>query len=154
MQRLIINGTLLAGITLVGIGCGNDNGLLRPKGRVVKGGEAFVPDEGTYLQVYLVPIFEDGKPPDNFYAAEVDQETGVFRPAGAMKEGIPPGKYRVCLELRDKKKKDQFGGKFDVDGSPYVFDYEEGMEEVVIDLDAPPPPSVQSLYGARSPSGG
>jgi hypothetical protein len=154
MQRPIINGTLLVGITLVGIGCGKDNGLLRTMGRVVKGGEAFVPDEGTHLQIYLVPIPEDGKPPANFYAAEVEPGTSVFRASGAMKEGVPPGKYRVCLELMDKKKKDQFGGKFDADTSPYIFDVDEETEEIVIDLDAPPPPSVQSLYGTRPASGG
>jgi hypothetical protein len=142
----------MAGVTFVTAGCGNDE-LLRTKGRVVKGGETFVPEEGTHLQIQFVPINEDGKSPENVYAAEVDPETSVFRPWGAMKKGMPPGKYRVALELRDRKKKDLFEGKYDTGVSPYIFDVDEDTEEIVIDLDNPPPPPAATLYGQRAASG-
>ncbi len=47
---------------------------------------------------------------------------------------MPPGKYRVAVELM-KKKKDQFGGKFDTIRSPFVFDVDGQTKEIVIDLD-------------------
>jgi hypothetical protein len=79
----------------------------------------------------------DGKPPADFYYAKVDQTTGVFRPSGKNGKGMPPGKYRVAVELM-KKKKDQFGGKFDAEKSPFVFEVDANLSEIVIDLDRVP----------------
>ena len=50
---------------------------------------------------------------------------------------MPPGKYRVAVELM-KKKKDQFGGKFNEDKSPFVVEVDSKTPEIVIDLDNPP----------------
>jgi hypothetical protein len=117
-------------------GCGGD-GLLRTSGRVVKAGQRFVPEEGQYLQITFVPIAPDGTPPADFYYAEVDQTTGTFRPAGKTGRGMPPGKYRVAVELM-KKKKDQLDGRFDAEKSPFVFDVDGRTAEIVLDLDNPP----------------
>jgi hypothetical protein len=51
-----------------------------------------------------------------------------------------------------KNKKDLLNGKYDQLASPYIFDVDADTEEIVIDLDAPPQPSVQSLYGSRASS--
>jgi hypothetical protein len=117
-------------------GCGGD-GLLRTQGRLLKGGQPFVPKEGEYVEITFVPIPSDGKPAQDYYFADVDQTTGTFQPAGKNKKGMPPGKYRVAVELM-KKKKDQFGGKFDAEKSPFVFDVDAKTPEIVIDLDSPP----------------
>jgi len=84
-----------------------------------------------------VPIPADGKPPRDFYFAETDQTAGTFRPAGKNGKGMPPGKYRVAVELM-KKKKDVLGGKYDAERSPFVFDVDANTKEIVIDLDNPP----------------
>ena len=60
-------------------------------------------------------------PPADHYYADVDQATGTFQPAGKNKKGMPPGKYRVAVEVM-KKKKDILRGKFDAEKSPFVFD--------------------------------
>jgi hypothetical protein len=135
---------LLLAAVAVFAGCRDNEGLVRTRCRVVKGGDRFVTPDDHHLQIQLVPIPEDGKPPTMFYAAEVNQETGEFRPAGPMKKGMPPGKYRVALELLDKKKKDVFEGKYDAEVSPFVFDVDEDTAEVVIDLDDPPQQVVQA----------
>jgi hypothetical protein len=111
--------------------------MLRTRGRVLQGGQPLVAKDGETLEVMFVPIPADGKPPTDFYYAEVDQTTGTFRPAGKNGKGMPPGKYRVAVELM-KKKKDQFGGKFDAEKSPFVFDVDAKTPEIVIDLDHPP----------------
>jgi hypothetical protein len=133
MQRVLT--LLVTALCLLAAGCGD--GMLHTQGRLLKGGQPFIPKEGEALQILFVPIFPDGKLPSDYYAAEVDQATGTFRPVGKNGKGMPPGKYRVAVELM-KKKKDQFGGKFDVEKSPYVFDVDAKTPEIVIDLDAPP----------------
>jgi hypothetical protein len=122
------------GLGILMAGCGD--GLLRTNGRLLKGGQPFIPQEGEFIEITFVPIPPDGNPPTDFYYAEVDQATGTFRPAGKNGRGMPPGKYRVAVELM-KKKKDKFGGKFDAEKSPFVFDVDGRTSEVVIDLDKP-----------------
>ncbi len=126
---------VLAG-ALAAAGCGRGEVLYRTKGRVTKGGDNFVPPEGQYLQIVLTPIPDDGTPPQTQYFAAVDQESGTFTAAGAQLKGVPPGRYRVSVELM-KSRKDEFGGRFDADRSPFIFEIDEGTEEIVIDVDTP-----------------
>ncbi|QJW94491.1 hypothetical protein [Frigoriglobus tundricola] len=127
--------SVAAALGLLATGCGN--GMLKTQGRVVKGGQPFVPGPDEGLQILFVPILPSNQPAGDYYAAVVDQTTGTFQPAGKDRKGMPPGKYRVAIELM-KKKKDQFGGKYDSEKSPYVFDIDSSTPEIVIDLDAPP----------------
>jgi hypothetical protein len=118
-------------------GCGGSD-LHRTQGRVTKGGQDFIPEEGENLQIALMEVPEGGKPPKNYYYASVDQETGTFFAAGPQLQGVPAGTYRVTVELM-KKKKDQFGGRFDAENSPFVIEIDEDDEEIVIDLDTAAP---------------
>jgi hypothetical protein len=122
------------GLCILITGCGD--GRLRTKGQLLKGGQPYIPPEGEYIEITFVPILPDGKPAPDYYYAEVDQTTGTFRPAGKDLKGMPPGKYRVAVELM-KKKKDKLGGKFDTMRSPFVFDVDDQTKEIVIDLDKP-----------------
>ena len=122
----------VVGLCILITGCGD--GRLRTKGQLLKGGQPFIPPEGEYIEITFVPILPDSKPAPDYYYAEVDQTTGTFRPAGKDLKGMPPGKYRVAVELM-KKKKDQFGGKFDTIRSPFVFDVDSQTKEIVIELD-------------------
>ena len=124
------------------IGCGGEN-LYRTKGRVVKGGTDFIPGDGENLQIGLMPVMPDGKPPKNYYYADVDQETGTFTAAGPLLKGVPPGQYVVTVELM-KKKQDQLEGRFDVDHSPFVVEIDEADEEIVVDLDTPSKPVIDT----------
>lgn len=135
MARFIMSLFVLA-IALAGSGCGK-GGLHRTQGRVTKGGEDFVPAEGENLQIGLMQILPDGKPPKNYYYASVDQETGTFTAAGPQLQGVPAGKYLVTVELM-KQKKDQFGGRFDADRSPFKVEITGDDDEIVIDLDTAP----------------
>jgi hypothetical protein len=136
MQRLATVLLVLAIGTIQGCSQ-DDDGLLRTEGRVLKGGQPFVPEEGEFIQIEFVPILPGGEPPPNFYVAVVDQTNGTFHPAGAELRGMPPGKYRVAVELM-KNRNDELGGKFDAENSPFVVDVDATTEEIVIDLDQPP----------------
>jgi len=151
MPRSYRTSTIILGLALCAAGCG-DSGKLRTNGRLLKGGEGFIPNEGEYLQITFVPILESGNPPDRHYYAEVNQEAGSFRPDGTDKKGMPPGKYRVAVELM-KKKKDLFKGKFDQEFSPFIFDVDADTDEIVIDLDDVPVTLQASAAPPVLPSG-
>ena len=108
---------LIAGLTLSGCG----SGLLTTRGRVLKGGAPFLPGPGEFVRVTFVPILQGGKTPQDYYVAEYSASDGTFQVAGKDRKGMPPGKYRVAIEL-DKHRSDQPRGKFDADRSPFVYD--------------------------------
>lgn len=124
-------------LVVVAVGCGKGDLLLRTNGRVLKGGEAFVPGTDENLRIIFVPITPDGSPPKNHYIADVDQAKGTFTPSGGNHLGMPEGKYRVAVELR-KQRKDQFDGRFDEEKSPFVVEVSRKTPEIVIDLEKPP----------------
>jgi hypothetical protein len=133
MQRFLISSLVFA-LALTLAGCGD--GRLHTQGRLVKGGQAYIPspDQGAMVAVMFVPIPPDGKPAHEFIIATVDQATGTFSAAGKDMKGMPPGKYRVAVQLL-KKKQDLFHGKYDTEKSPFVFDIDANTKELVVDLD-------------------
>jgi hypothetical protein len=104
---------------------------------VLLGGQPLLPKEDESVRVTFVPILPDGKPPSDHYFAEYNRGDATFQAAGKDKKGLPPGKYRVAVEYK-KNKQDTFGGKFDENRSPFVFDVDSRTPEIVIDLDHPP----------------
>lgn len=129
----IARGLVAASLCLVVLsGCGD--GRLNARGRILKGGAPFTVPEAEYVRVTFFPVTEDGKPPRNTYAAVYNGTDGTFRAVGPDGRGIPPGKYRVAVE-HQRGRKDLFNGAYDGDRSPYVFDVNAGMSEMVIDLD-------------------
>jgi hypothetical protein len=134
MSRIIAAGA--AALCILVTGCGEVK--LRTAGRLVKDGRPFVPKEGESVRVTFVPIPPDGSPPADHYFAEFNKADGTFHSSGKDRKGMPPGKYRVAVEYKNKNKEDTFGGKFDENRSPYVFDIDARTTEIVIDLDKPP----------------
>jgi hypothetical protein len=111
--------------------------MLTTRGRVEKGGAPFLPGKDEFVRVTFVPIQPDGKRAEDFYVAQVNREDGTFQVAGKNLQGMPPGKYRVAVEL-DRHRSDQLKGKFDAERSPFVFEVDARTLEIVIDLDRPP----------------
>lgn len=135
MKRLVLLSLILS-IGLIALGCGSHE-KLRTKGRLIKGGVDFVPDVDQYIQVTFMPVPADGGIARDYYYADVDQDTGIFVPAGKDRQGMPPGKYRVAVELMEQRK-DLLRGKFNTENTPYVVDVDAETQEIVIDLDNPP----------------
>ena len=71
-----------------------------------------MPQSGEVIQVLLVPILKNGETPGDVYGATVDQATGTFVASGKDLKGLPPGKYRVVVQLQ-KNKQDLLDGKFE-----------------------------------------
>jgi hypothetical protein len=117
-------------------GCSGDN-RLNVKGRLLKNGAPLKLSDPEFVRVIFFPVTTNGRPPLNTYLAAVDDAEGTFEAVGPDGRGIPPGKYRVAIEL-NRKKKDALKGAFDGDRSPFVFDIDANTQELVIDLDKPP----------------
>ncbi|HLJ93951.1 MAG TPA: hypothetical protein VKU02_12255 [Gemmataceae bacterium] len=135
MRRLLSWVVVAVAVCVLATGCGN--GKLQTRGRVLKSGQPLLPREDESVRVTFVPMLPDGKPPSDHYFAEFNPGDATFWAAGKDKQGLPPGKYRVAVEYK-KKKRDALGGKFDENRSPFVFEIDSRTPELVIDLDHPP----------------
>ncbi len=122
-------------IALCAAGCGPT--MLKTRGRVAKGGAPFLPGKDEFVRVTFVPILPDGKRAEDYYVAQYHREDGTFEAAGKDLRGLPPGKYRVAIEL-DRHRADLLKGRFDADRSPFVYDIDAATGEITIDLDRPP----------------
>ena len=131
MTSLRIAAVALAALLFAG--CSGD-GMLKTKGRVVKGGAPLTLKEGEDLGIFFYPLRDDGKLGTTVYPAFYNAADGTFRVTGNDRRGMPPGKYRVAVELK-LNKKDLFGGVYDMERSPFVFDITAKTAEIVIDLD-------------------
>jgi hypothetical protein len=123
-------GCLLLG--LLSSGCGSN--MLKIKGRIVKDGQAYVtaPDEG--LRILFVPTVPPLPDRYDSYVAMYNRRDGSFQVVGKDGNGLPPGTYKVALELI-KKKKDAFRGAYSAPKSPFLVEVNRGTGEVMIDLD-------------------
>jgi hypothetical protein len=133
-MRLIalVSAALLA---LTVSGCGS--GKLKTRGRVLKDGAPLVCGQGEIVRVVFVPVLEPGQRLEDVFVAEYNRQDGTFQVAGKDLQGMPPGKYRVCIAF-EKKHRDVFKGKYGAERTPYVFDVDSSTKELVIDLDRAP----------------
>jgi hypothetical protein len=118
---------------IVAAGC-NGPPMLKTEGRLVRGGEAVRPGPGELVHVIFVPA-TDGRAND-YFAAEFNAADGTFQAAGKDGRGMPPGKYRVWVEVL-KNKKDLLKGAFDEEHTPFVYDVSAATGELVLDLAKP-----------------
>jgi hypothetical protein len=116
-------------------GCGGSSGL-KAKGRVVKNGQPLALSKGEGLRIIFAPQASPDERHYDSYAAAFSSDNGTFEVMGKDGKGMPAGKYRVSLELLQKKE-DQFRGKLSGKNSPIVLDVtRENSRDLLIDLDA------------------
>jgi hypothetical protein len=120
-------------VVLLLVGCSNSPNI-KAKGRVLKGGQPFTTQPGEGLRIILAPMAAPATGQYDSFAAEFDPSNGSFRVRGKDGTGLPPGKYRVSLQLM-KNKEDQFRGRYVGLKSPFVVEVGQGGGDLVIDLD-------------------
>ena len=84
-------------------GCGGD-ARLNAKGRVVKGGQPYTVPAGDVVRVTFYQLTPDGTTGKNLYVAAFNDADGTFKAVARNGHGIPPGKYRVCVEHLHKRR--------------------------------------------------
>jgi hypothetical protein len=118
---------------LLASGCGGTT-KYATRGRILKGGQPFHPPADETMRVTLVPIRDDAGQVTDWYAANYNAHDGTFTASGPDGKGVPPGKYRVCVEqLRNRN--DVLRGALFGDKSPYIREIKKSSDEITIDLD-------------------
>jgi hypothetical protein len=132
-MRPLRANVLIMILSLTVIGCGGSH--MKAKGHVMKGGQPFLLPEGEGLRIFFAPV--DPAKSDHFdsFAAEYDPSNGSFQVQGKDGKGLPPGKYRVDIQLM-KSKEDLLGGKLMGKKSPFVLEVTSSGGDLLIDLDA------------------
>jgi hypothetical protein len=120
-------------LLLVLLAAGCDGSHIKAKGRIVKGGQPFLTQPGEGLRIMFSPVEATGTRYDS-YAAAYHAGDGTFQVTGKDGAGLPPGKYRVSLELM-KNRDDLWKGKLRGRKSPYTIEVARGSGDVVLDLD-------------------
>jgi hypothetical protein len=115
-------------------GCGGD--LVKAKGKLLKGGEPVKLGEKEAVRIVFVPVDKVEGKEQNMYPAEFNPEDGTFKVVGSTGTGLPPGKYRVAVELT-RNRKDVLNGAFAPGNSPIVREVKNSSDVLVIDLDKP-----------------
>jgi hypothetical protein len=119
--------------SLPATGCG-DSGFVKARGHVIKGGAPFITNEGEGMRIALAPLEMTQGDKYDSYAAAYDPDDGSFFVMGKQDKGLPPGKYRVSIELM-KKKEDLLNGKLLGAKSPLTLEVTTSNNNLVIDLD-------------------
>lgn len=124
-----------AGTALLSLapGCGGGAGganTVTVTGKVHKGGKPLPVGKDCLLEVTFVPHGDgaEGNSVEPYRTADGVYEDGTFKV-----RDLPPGKYRVTVELRDPSAtKDLLGGAYTAKNSPFLRDVAAGA---TIDLD-------------------
>jgi hypothetical protein len=119
-------------IAITTIGC-NSSKTIKVKGRLVKNGQPYIIGENEALRIFFVP---ENAPESSYesFSAVYDHSDGSFRVTGKDGQGMPPGNYRISLELR-LNRSDQFHGEFSSKKSPLTCAIDSSNQDVVIDLE-------------------
>ncbi|HEV3258425.1 MAG TPA: hypothetical protein VG013_16210 [Gemmataceae bacterium] len=120
-------------VGLLSLGCGGSS-LIKAKGRIIKGGQPYVPGAGEGLRIFFVPLEPPAGSRHDSFAAVYQPDDGTFQVMGKDGKGLPPGKYRVSLQLM-KAKEDLLGGKLLGPKSPFICEVTGGHDDLAIDLD-------------------
>jgi hypothetical protein len=133
-MRLIV--CALAGMLLAVTAAGCGTGMLKTKGRLVKGGTPLATEEDDVVRVIFMPVVEKGEVVKDYFMAQFNPADGTFQVVGKDGKGLPPGKYRISVQHL-RKKKDLLNGAFGGDTSPFVYDVNASTPELVLDLSRP-----------------
>jgi hypothetical protein len=124
---------ILSLVALLAAGCGG-SGFIKAKGRIVKGGQPYHTPDGQGLRIFFAPEQVGDSEHYDSYAAAYDPEDGTFEVMGKDGRGLPPGQYRVGIQLMERKE-DLLGGKLLGKRSPLVVDVSSRSKDIVLDLD-------------------
>src|SRR5262249_12972261 len=116
-------------ICLLPLGC-DGSSRIKAKGSILKGGQPFRTGEGEELRIVFAPLDPPAGTQYDSFAAVYDPDDGSFQVAGKDGSGLPPGKYRISLQLMSKKE-DLWGGRLIGKKSPFTCEITSATDRVV-----------------------
>jgi hypothetical protein len=131
-MRSVRYGLLVLATAGLLAGCGS--GRVTPRGRLLNKGAPYLPGEGVSVHIAFFPVAGEEEPTGEAYVATFNHEDGTFQVVGRDGRGLPPGKYRVCIQAMNMKKKDLLKGRFAVRNTPIVREVAANNEELTVDL--------------------
>jgi hypothetical protein len=131
-MRIARTSVMAIVLAITVVGCGSSK-TIKVTGRLVKNGQPYIITEKEGLRIFFAP---EGMPEGKYdsYSAEYDRSDGTFHVTGKDGEGMPPGNYRIALELR-LNRSDEFRGEFSASKSPLTCLIDSSNRDIVIDLD-------------------
>jgi hypothetical protein len=118
---------------LLATGCG-DSGFVKARGHIIKAGEPYLTGPGEGFRIVFAPIELQSTTQYDSYAASYNPKDGSFIVTGKNGKGLPPGNYRIGLQLM-KSKEDLLNGRLLGKKSPLVAEVTSARNDIVIDLD-------------------
>ena len=133
-MRRVVSFVLLLLVALTA-GCGS--GRVKARGRLLRDGQPLPADEPGVVHLVFIPLAEaNPAAPEGSFVAEFHRSDATFRVTGRDGRGIPPGKYRIAVQV-NRNRKDVFGGAFNAVNSPFVREVTSSGDEIVLDLEKP-----------------
>jgi len=119
-------------LCLAASGCGG--GGSKVTGKVVNNGQPFSLSDKGLIQLLFIP---EGHDQGQQFPASTNKPDGSFEVAGPEGKGLPPGKYRISVQVFDPyPTTDKLDGKFLKEKSPIVKDI-SGSQSITIDVAKP-----------------
>lgn len=129
--------TLLTCLTLCLLipACSSEPRPVKIAGKLTNNDKPLPASKGM-VQVQFVPIVEKGAPQDT-YPAKVNRDDMTFEVPGKKGDGIPPGKYRIAVQLMSPGAPAEvleMNKRFGNDNSPITYEVVGENVSMVIDL--------------------
>jgi hypothetical protein len=120
-------------LSLLALGCDGSSSI-NAKGIILKGGQPYCTRQGEGLRIIFMPLDPPTGTQYDSFAAAYDPADGTFQVLGKDGKGLPPGKYRIGMQLMSKKE-DLWAGQLMGKKSPFTCEVTPSADRVVIDLD-------------------
>jgi hypothetical protein len=120
-------------VCLFALGCAGREDRYNIKGRILLHGEPFLTKGNEGMRIFFSPLDESG-PAQESYAAEYNGEEGTLTVMGKDRKGLPPGKYRISIQLVVRGD-DLFRNRLAGAKSPFTCEVVNAASEVTVDLD-------------------
>jgi hypothetical protein len=131
MRRMTM--LLVVLLLVLAAGCGPPR--VKAKGRLVNNGEPYRVEETDIVHMAFTPT-EGSAGHEGNYVAEFNRKDSTFQVLGKEGRGLPPGKYRITVQV-NRNRKDILKGAFGADKSPFVQDITDAGSEIVLDVGKP-----------------
>jgi hypothetical protein len=119
-------------LSLLAVGCGG-SGFVKARGHVIKDGNPYLTGSGEGMRIVFAPVELQSTTQYDSFAAAYNPSDGSFTVLGKDGKGLPPGKYRVGIQLM-KSKEDLLNGRLLGKHSPFLVEVTTGSNDIVIDL--------------------